>query len=98
MKSRRFLLRSFLRSFFRLFIRCGVFLAAVLEGCVFPFPAEAGNFDIGHHKDIDQRIAALGTVAAELGSDLALLKAIKESMQTTRDAPAAAAGMPKPPV
>jgi hypothetical protein len=66
-------------SFFRAFVRFCALFAAVFGGCV---PAGAGN--IGHSKDIEQRIFALGTVALELGIDLSLLKDIEKSMKTTQ--------------
>ncbi|MDR1649748.1 MAG: hypothetical protein LBR71_05760 [Synergistaceae bacterium] len=63
------------------FIRCCALFAAVFGGCVSPFPAGAGN--IGHSKDIEQRIAALATEAGALGVDLSLLKDIEKSMKST---------------
>jgi hypothetical protein len=75
----RFLFRSFVR---RRVLFAALF-AAVFGGCVFPFPAGAGNINIGHYKDIDQRITALGAVDAALLADLLLLQAIEKSMQNT---------------
>jgi hypothetical protein len=73
------------RSLFRSFVYGCVFLAVVFGGCVFPLPSGAIDWigDVGHHKDIDQRIAAMGVAAVELMIDLGLLNDIKKSMQNT---------------
>jgi hypothetical protein len=64
-------------------MRAFVLAAFFFRSCLFPMAACAGNIDIGHIKDLNQRIGALGMAAGEVGIDSSLLDGIKKSMRNT---------------